>query len=131
MNVFDKYDEMITEIIFLKNIQNEIDRKAKVLQARLVNPTLNVFQAHSAFVYSELEIERLIQKHNEWQKFYQGLKEIDRQIVDGIASRINVFHLADSLGITTATLYNKLSKIYQNFMKNKNELGDANGTICR
>lgn len=119
MNVFDKYDEIIQEMNYLKNIQTEIDRKTRVLQARLVNPEVSVKEAYSAYKYLDCEIDVLWEKARKFEEFYKSLQKSDKEILNGVLSQTNIFLLADTLGITTSTIYSRLKAIFGKYQKTK------------
>ena len=119
MNVFDKYDEIIQEMNYLKNIQTEIDRKTRVLQARLVNPGVSVKEAYFAYKYLDCEIDVLWKKARIFEEFYNNLQKSDKEILNGVLSQTNIFLLADTLGITTSTIYSRLNAIFGKYQKSK------------
>lgn len=121
MDVFDKYDEIIQEMKYLKNIQKEIDIKTRELQARLINPEISVKQAYSAYNFLDCEIDVLWAKARKFEAFVEGLQKSDRDILDGVLNRKNIFILADTLEISTATIYSRIYSIFKKYEEMKVE----------
>ena len=119
MDLYEKYDELIGEMSWLKNMQKEINHKQKILQQRLLNPTLSVFKAHSAFVFTENQIDIMIKKHEWFMKFLNNLPEKEYLVLNGFISRVNIFHLAESLGITTDIAYQRLYSAIKKYREYK------------
>lgn len=121
MNVFDKYGEIIQEMNYLKNIQTEIDRKTRVLQARLVNPEVSVKEAYSAYKCLDCEIDVLWEKARKFEAFCEGLSKADKDVLNGILSGVNIFVFSDTVGMPVGTIYAKLHNIINKYEESKQE----------
>lgn len=121
MGVFDKYDEIIQEMKYLKNIQAEIEKKTRVLQARLVDPGVSVQQAYSAYKYLDCEIDVLWEKARKFEAFCKGLSKADRDVLNGILSGVNIFVFSDTVGMPVGTIYAKLHNIINKYEESKQE----------
>lgn len=115
MYVIDKYDEMICEMKTLKNVQAEIEKKTRALQARLVDPGISVHKAYSAYKFLDCEIDVLWDKARKFEAFCETLQKTDKDILDGVLSRTNMFILADTLGVTTGVIYSRLGVIFKKY----------------
>ena len=119
MDFYKRHDELLNEMRNLKYMEKEIKLKQKMLERRLTDPSISVFKAHSAFVFAENQIDVMIQNHEWFMRFLNSLTQLERQAIDGILSGINIFHFADTIGTTTAVVYQRLYSVLRKYARYK------------
>jgi hypothetical protein len=119
MDFYERHDELLNEMRNLKYMEKEIKLKQKMLERRLTDPSISVFKAHSAFVFTENQIDVMIKKHEWFMRFLNSLPYDEWQVIEGILSGVNIFHFADSIGTTTAIIYQRVYSVLRKYAKYK------------
>lgn len=109
-------DELVDMLREYQDIPKSIERKQKILQIRLSNPSIDVEDAITAFVATENEITFLIKKWRLITKLISNFGDLEIKIIDCIMRNKNLFVVADELKENYQKISNKIAKIKKIFL---------------